>query len=61
MKITRRLGIAIFSVIALLIIIMIVMVGWQTVPVGTRGVLLTMGKAEAIPLNPGLHIITPFF
>jgi prohibitin 2 len=58
---TRRLGIAVVAVIAVIIIVMIVMAGWQTVPVGTRGVLLTMGKADDVPLNPGLHIITPFF
>jgi prohibitin 2 len=58
---TRRLGIAVVAVITIVIIIMVVMVGWQTVPVGTRGVLLNFGKADPMPLSPGLHLITPFF
>lgn len=43
------------------IIVAVLIESWQTVPVGQRGVLLTMGKADPTPLNPGLHIVTPFF
>lgn len=57
----NKIILAILGAIILGILVMVVMAGWRTVPVGTRGVLLTMGKASAEPLPPGLHIITPFF
>jgi prohibitin 2 len=57
----NKLIIIIIGAIVFGIATITLMESWQTVPVGTRGVLLNFGKADPVPLQPGLHIVTPFF